>query len=68
MADITKCKGEGCPVKENCYRFTALADEYYQSYFVESPFKDGKCDMFWGENANYIFDLLKEITSLKKKP
>jgi hypothetical protein len=45
-----------------------LADEYYQSYFVESPFKDDKCDMFWGENANYVFDLLKEITSLKKKP
>jgi len=27
MADITKCKGEGCPIKESCYRFTAEASE-----------------------------------------
>jgi hypothetical protein len=46
MADITKCKGDGCPIKEKCYRFTAIADEY-QSYFGNPPIKDGKCDMYW---------------------
>jgi hypothetical protein len=46
MSDITKCHGIGCPIKEKCYRFTAKADEY-QAYFLESPIKDGKCDMFW---------------------
>jgi hypothetical protein len=24
MADISKCKGIGCPVKKQCYRFTAI--------------------------------------------
>ena len=33
MADITKCTGEGCPLKETCYRFTAPTD-MYQSFFV----------------------------------
>lgn len=59
MSDITKCKGNNCPVKENCYRFTAPADEFMQSYFVESPgehHEDGKftCNNYWGENADKI--------------
>jgi hypothetical protein len=60
MADITKCKGQGCPVKEKCYRYTAK-ESMYQSYFSELPIKDNKCDMFWGENSEYIFNQLKEI-------
>jgi len=64
MTDITKCKGSvgaiNCPVKEKCYRFTAKADEY-QSYFVDAPIKDGKCEYYWGENADNIFNQLKEI-------
>ena len=59
MADICMCKGTNCPVKENCYRFTAKADEY-QSYFVDAPIKDGKCEYYWGENADNIFNELKE--------
>ena len=62
MADITKCRGDGCIVKEKCYRYTAK-DSSYQSYFVEVPFREGKCDMYWGENAEYIFNLLKKITN-----
>ena len=65
MTDITKCKGSNCPVKEKCYRFTAWADEY-QSYFVDPPIKDGKCEYYWGENANNIFNELKEIVGDKK--
>ena len=37
MADITMCKGLECPVKEKCFRFTAKANEYRQSYFVGIP-------------------------------
>lgn len=51
MTDITKCHGVGCPIKEKCYRYTAKADEY-QSYFVNSPIKDGKCDMYWGARVH----------------
>lgn len=61
MSDITKCKGDSCPVKEHCYRFTAQADEYMQSYFCSEPgkhHKDGKftCDSYWGDNADKIHD------------
>ena len=44
--DITKCKGDNCPQKEDCYRFTAKADEH-QSWFVETPNKGDKCEYLW---------------------
>lgn len=48
MVDICKCTGEGCPRKENCYRYTAQSYEYLQSYFTTPPLKeDGTCDRFW---------------------
>lgn len=46
MADITMCKWEWCNKKENCYRFTAKADPYRQSYFMSSPIKEWKCEHF----------------------
>ena len=46
MTDITKCTGEGCPLKETCYRFTAPTD-MYQSFFVGVPVKHGQCEYYW---------------------
>ena len=46
MTDISKCSGENCPMKESCYRFTAEAGQM-QSYFIEPPIKDGKCEYYW---------------------
>ena len=46
MPDITMCDGTDCPLKEQCYRYTATSSEY-QSYFIKPPFKKKKCDMFW---------------------
>ena len=46
MADITKCKGINCPLKESCYRFLAMVS-LRQSYFTDVPFKDGKCEYYW---------------------
>jgi hypothetical protein len=63
--DITMCLGTDCPYKETCYRYTAKPNEYYQSYFTEPPIKDGKCDMYWGENAEAIFNQLKDIVKPK---
>lgn len=66
MADITKCKGTGCPVKKQCYRFTANENVYRQSYFTNVPFyinetKGDKikidCGMYWGKLKEQIFDL-----------
>jgi len=64
-SDITMCKGGECPFKTMCHRYTATPDEIYQSYFPEPPFKIKKgkpeCDMFWGEAAQQLFIMLKEI-------
>lgn len=69
MADITCCPGTNCPVKEECYRFTAPKSEYGQSYFFEAPGKtvDDKftCEMFWGDNAESIWNNLKDIKNGK---
>ena len=46
MADITKCDGVNCKMREMCYRYTALAGTM-QSYFIETPLKDGKCKYYW---------------------
>ncbi len=64
MADITKCYGYDCPFKEGCYRFMAKSEEY-QSYFLEPPIKDGKCDMYWGENAEFIWNQLNDMVNGK---
>jgi hypothetical protein len=50
MTDITKCTGEGCPLKETCYRFTSETG-MYQSFFFGVPIKNGKCEYHWLRNA-----------------
>ena len=62
--DITLCMGTNCPYKEKCYRFIAKPGEY-QSYFMESPIKEGKCDYFWGDNAESIWNQLQDIIKPK---
>lgn len=64
-SDITMCKGGKCPFKDMCHRYTAFPNELRQSYFTKPPFKVEKgkpsCGMFWGEAANNLFIMLKEI-------
>jgi hypothetical protein len=54
VADVTMCKGTSCPLKDTCYRFTAPANEYWQSFFTDVPFdKDTEfCDHFWEDTRN----------------
>jgi len=63
--DITMCPGTNCPQKEKCYRFTAKPSDY-QSWFMKPPIEDGKCDYYWGENAERIWDQLKDIVQGKE--
>jgi hypothetical protein len=55
------CRGTNCPAKESCYRFTATPNEFRQSYFMEPPIKDGKCDYYWGDTQHEIWNQLKDI-------
>lgn len=45
MPDITLCTGEGCPLKDECYRYKAKPSER-QSYFDRPPNKGDKCEYF----------------------
>ena len=62
MADISKCKGIDCPVKLNCYRYTA-PNSYFQSWmeFYKELVKDTPCAWFW-DNTGY-----RNITPTEKK-
>jgi len=46
MPDISLCKNYICPLAEQCYRFTAKPDEYFQAYSEFEPDDDGNCDYF----------------------
>jgi hypothetical protein len=65
MPDITMCPGTNCTYKETCYRYTAKPSDY-QSWFMEAPIKEGKCDVYWGDNAEAIFNQLKDIVKGKE--
>jgi hypothetical protein len=60
MPDITKCRGVDCPHRDGCYRYTSKPSDY-QSYFMTPPIKDGKCDHYWGEQAESIWNQLNHI-------
>jgi len=64
--DITMCRGTGCPFKEGCFRYTANPNEYRQSYFFKPPFKDGKCEMYWGDLQSEIWKQLKDVVKKKE--
>ena len=48
MPDLTMCPGQGCPLRNRCYRFRAQAFGR-QDYFGRLPFDaaTGQCDEFW---------------------
>ena len=49
MADISMCEGEGCDVKNTCYRFTAKPSKSMQSYLM--PYvQPGGCEYYWNNN------------------
>ena len=53
MADITMCRGDTCPKKEKCYRYTAPKSEYWQSMFTVTPYdpEHNKCPYYWSNNG-----------------
>lgn len=64
MDDITKCSGEGCPLRSECHRFTRI--DYYsrQSFFVEVPFnhKLETCQFIWNDNAEELYKGIQRLT------
>jgi hypothetical protein len=62
MPDISMCPGGDCPLKESCHRFTAKPSDY-QTYFVDPPYIDDGCDMFWGNKSEQIYLNLWDIVN-----
>jgi len=56
--DITKCANEDCLLKASCFRYTATACEFRQSYSDYKPV-DGECEYYWDnkgrDNENSYF-------------
>jgi len=61
MADITMCNGGNCPLRNDCHRYTANKSEYSQSYFVDPPYIDDECDMFWSIKNSTVMKALNDI-------
>ena len=57
MTDITMCTGDGCPLKDKCYRHNAPQNDIRQSYLIKPPYRTEKgktvCDLFWLERREY---------------
>jgi len=49
--DGAMCKGYGCNLRFGCYRFKAIPNEDYQSYFKDPPVENKEgvslCGYFW---------------------
>lgn len=41
------CKGDGCPVKAGCHRFTGPKDARYQPYVRPKKIGADGCELFW---------------------
>lgn len=61
--DITKCSGSNCPLKDTCFRYTAKASDFRQSYFTELPydFEKQECSVYWGIKSEAVIKQLEEI-------
>ena len=67
MPDITMCKGDGCPMKETCYRFTAKPSDLRQSYFMNAPIKeDNTCEYYWPNEKQNGTKKLSEKNSKRR--
>lgn len=46
MPDIAMCMGQGCPIKDSCFRHVATPNPYRQSYMEPERKEDGSCEYY----------------------
>ncbi len=51
MPDITMCMNKECPLRNTCYRYTAIPKDKGQSY-AEFNFVNGKCPSYMEMKPN----------------
>lgn len=47
MPDISMCSNEHCKLKETCYRYKAIPNEYRQSYGDFKSDSNNECEYYW---------------------
>ena len=61
MVDISKCEGDGCEIRSDCYRFTAKANEHRQSY-MKPPTVGKNCEYYWPVKSKSEYKRLEVLT------
>jgi len=56
MPDFAMCTGDGCPLKDKCFRYQANPEQL-QSYFLTPPHKNGTCDFII--NSDELLNTIK---------
>lgn len=64
MEGLTKCTGEGCLLKLDCYRWTTAEPYKKELFFLEVPFnhKLETCAYIWNDNAEELYKGLKRLS------
>ena len=72
MPDISKCAGQGCPLKECCYRYTSRNSPFWQYTEKTPPYnaETKTCDLFWcAEGKEEDFKKIRaELDSIAEPP
>jgi len=68
MADISMCMDKKCPMKYDCYRFTAPWNPFRQSVLADSPREEGKfyCPEFWDNTGRTLDVKFREYEKQEK--
>lgn len=62
MPDISMCWNKECPKKLKCYRFTAIPNEFRQTFADFKPDEEGVCDHFWDNQGRAINPEYKDLS------
>lgn len=68
MADISMCKGDGCPIKDQCYRHTAPVSLYRQPWFSEPLDHERESCDYYMMNENGFEERRKLIRRINRRP
>jgi len=64
---LTKCSGEGCPLKESCGHFHSEEKEVFVNPPGETVEEHGmkvfRCPVYWGEQQQFLYEQLYKITN-----
>lgn len=57
MPDISMCSNSNCVIRESCYRYRAIPDNY-QTIAMFGPDKNGLCKYYW----NIVRERVRPLT------